>query len=215
MNEISSADPAAIFSCAVSLRDAANVQSAASGLSLSDVYSGMDGFQRELMRVATLFETWATAHVAFDHLGEVWPYFLEDHFGEACVAVADLWALAEFNEMDCVRVAQHLQLPLYYDEGLMIPLLIHARNTVVGSAFTEFGIQTMRLLLDDGETMPFVAGDDPWDDAFEPPSFALYGVSHEGIKERITTFASYREAVALVMKLAPGIDFPERPVVKA
>lgn len=214
MNEISSADPAAIFSCAVSLRDAANKQSAASGLSLSDVYSGMDGFQRELMRVATLFETWSTAHVAFDHLTEVWPYFLEDHFGDACVQVADIWALTGFDESDCLRIAQHLQLPLYYDDVLVIPLEIRARNTVAGSAFAEFGIQTMRCHLVDAEVVPFIRGDDPQDEDYELPRLVLCGIMADGQWQRIADFDTYRDAVSLALKLAPGIDFPDRPVVR-
>lgn len=130
MNEISSADPAAIFSCAVSLRDAACARAAVSGLSLSDIFSGMDGFQRELMRVATLFETWATAHVSFDHLTEVWPYYLEDHFGDACMAVADVETMSRWDETDCLRISRHLGLTLYYQDGqLMIP----AANPVAGS----------------------------------------------------------------------------------
>ncbi len=215
MTENSTSDPAAIFCCAVSLRDAATEQSRASCLSLSDVYSGMDGFLREIMRVATVFETWATQHVAFDHLVEVWPYFMEDRFGDACVDVADIWALASFNEMDCLFIAQHLQLPLYYGDVLIIPLEVSARNTLNGSDFVEFSIQTVRLHRTDGEVEPFIRGDNPWDEDYELPRLTLCGITTEGQREHIANFTTYRDAVSLVTKLAPGIDFPERPVVMA
>jgi hypothetical protein len=215
MTENSTADPAAIFCCAVSLRDAATPLSEVGDCSLSDAYSGWNGFLQEVMRVATLFETWATEHVAFDHLVEVWPYFMEERFGDACVKVADIWALASFDEMDCLRIAQQLQLPLYYGDALVIPLEVHARNTVVDSGFTEFGIQTVRIHRVDAEVIPFVCGDDPWDEDYDFPRLALCGITAEGQREHIADFATYREAVSLVKKLAPGIDFPERPVVTA
>lgn len=215
MSENSTADPAAIFCCAVSLRDAAIERSCASGLSLSDVYGGMDGFMREIMRVATLFETWATQHVAFDHLAEVWPYLMEQRFGDACVQVADIWALESFDEVDGLLIAQHLQLPLYYDDVLVIPLEVRARNTVVDSGFVEFGIQTVRIHHMDAEVVPFICGDAPWDEDYDLPRLALCGITAEGQREQIADFSTYRDAVALVTKLAPGIDFPERPVVMA
>lgn len=134
MSETFSTDPAAVFSCAVSLRDAACARAAVSGLSLSDVFSGMDGFQRELMRVATLFEIWAVTHVAFDHLTEVWPYLLEDHFGDACMAVATLETMSRWDEMDCLRISEHLGLTLYDQDGQQLPLMIRAANPVADSA---------------------------------------------------------------------------------
>ncbi len=215
MSENSSNDPAAIFCCAVSLRDAAIPLSDAGHYTLSDAYSGWNGFLQEVMRVATLFEAWATAHVAFDHLGEVWPYFMEDRFGDACVEVADIWVLAGFDEMDCLRIAQHLQLPLYYDDEVVIPLEIRARNTVAGSAFAEFGIQTVRRQLVEAEVVRFIRGDDPLDEDYELPRLALDGITAEGQRKHIADFTTYRDAVSLVTKLAPGIDFPERPVVTA
>jgi hypothetical protein len=215
MSENSTADPAAIFCCALSLRDAAIERSCASGLSLSDVYGGMDGFMREIMRVATLFETWATQYVAFDHLVEVWPYLMEERFGDACVQVANTWALESFDEMDCLLLAQHLQLPLYYDDVLVIPLEVCARNTVVDSGFVEFAIQTVRIHHMDAEVVPFICGDAPWDEDYDLPRLALCGITAEGQREQIADFSTYRDAVDLVTKLAPGIVFPERPVVMA
>lgn len=215
MSENSATDPAAIFCCAVSLRDAAMPISEASPITLSDAYSGWNGFLQEVMRVATLFETWATAHVAFDHLGEVWPYFMEDRFGTACVEVSDVWALAGFDKTDCLRIAQHLQLPLFYEEGPLLPLEVRARNPVAGSAFTELGIQTLRYSRLDEEDEPFRTGDDPWEEDCDPPCLALCGISAEGQWEPIARLATYREARSLAQKLAPGIDFPEKPVVRA
>lgn len=215
MSENTATDPAAIFGCAISLRDAALKLAPSSGLSLSDVYGGMDGFMREIMRVATHFETWATAHVAFDHLGQIWPYFMEDHFGTACMAVMEASALEGFDEADCLRVSQQLDLPLFYEDGLNLPLHVTAPNPVSGSPFTHLGIQTLRLNREDGEAVPFVSGDDGEDPDFDYPTFALHGISAEGLWEPISRLATYREAVSLASKLAPGINFPERPIIRA
>ena len=55
-------------------------------LNLSESYDGMDGFMRVAMHIATEFETWACRHIQFDQLNEVWPYLLEEQFGDACLA---------------------------------------------------------------------------------------------------------------------------------
>lgn len=91
----------------------------------------------EIIRVATLFETLATLHVSFDHLREVWPYVMEDHFGDACKAVPDVATLAGLDESDCLRISQQLKLPLFYEDRLSLPLQITAPNSVTGSAFTQ------------------------------------------------------------------------------
>ena len=94
-------DPAAVFACAVSLREACQRHADSKpGLNLGECYKGMDEFMRQLMRVAHQFEVWSCAHVAFEHLQDVWPYLLEDRFGEACLAVIRASALAEFNDDD-------------------------------------------------------------------------------------------------------------------
>lgn len=59
-----------------------------------------------------------------------------------------------------------------------------------------------------------VYGDEPHDTDFEPPVVALYGVDAEGLLEHIRDSDSYAEARSLVMKLAPGVVFPEVPVVR-
>ena len=80
-------DSAAVFGAALSLRQACREAAARDPhLNLSDCYNGMDEFMREVMRVGNLFEDWACGHVAFEEHSEVWPYFLEDKFGAACLA---------------------------------------------------------------------------------------------------------------------------------
>ena len=73
----------------------------------------------------------------------------------------------------------------------------------------------MRLHRTDGEVEPFIRGDNPWDEDYELPRLTLCGITAEGQREHIANFTTYRDAVSLVTKLAPGIDFPERPVVMA
>ena len=77
---------------------------------------------REVMRVASLFESWSCAHVDFNRLADVWPYFLQDKFGEACLDAVFPTGLATFDEEDCLRVALRLQLPIAPDDGLPVPV---------------------------------------------------------------------------------------------
>ncbi len=106
-------DPAAILGCALSLHEAAEAHPHCK-LNLSECYNGCDEFMREVMRVATLFENWACVHVDFDHLNDVWPYMLEDKFGQAVIKwMSNPYLLAEFKEADCAAIAvQHLNLKL-------------------------------------------------------------------------------------------------------
>lgn len=104
-------DPAAIFTIATSLwhechEHAANDRS----INLSDAYSGMDGFMREIMRIAAMFETWACDHVDFKQLTDVWPYLLQDRFGKECLSILRAENLSAFDEHDCRRVAARLRL---------------------------------------------------------------------------------------------------------
>ncbi|MEN9576237.1 MAG: hypothetical protein RL514_4092 [Verrucomicrobiota bacterium] len=116
-------DSAAVFACALSLREACLKSAAADpAMNLSESYNGMDEFMREMMRVANLFEAWACEHVAFAECNEVWPYLLEDRFGDACLAVMSPTGLAAFDETDCLRVALHLRLP--------IVVSVHPRQSV-------------------------------------------------------------------------------------
>jgi hypothetical protein len=43
---------------------------------------------------------------------------------------------------------------------------------------------------------------------------ALYGVDATGTLEHVRDSVSYAEARSLVMKLAPGVVFPEVPVIR-
>jgi len=110
-------------------------------------------------------------------------------------------------------VAMNMEVPLMYRDGRNLPLDVSAPNPVAGSAFVRWRIQTVRLHAEDEEMVPMVYGDEPHDTDFEPPVVALYGVDAEGLLEHIRDSDSYAEARSLVMKLAPGVVFPEVPVV--
>ncbi len=106
-----SSDPAAIFAIATSLWVQCHKHSATDhSINLSDSYSGMDGFMREIMRIAAQFEAWACKHVHFDELTDVWPYMLEDRFGKECLSILLAEKLSDFDEHDCRRVAARLRL---------------------------------------------------------------------------------------------------------
>lgn len=81
-------DPAAILGAACSIRRHAELLAGNHGKDLSAVYNGNDEFMRICMTVAVEFEQWACEHVQFDQLDEVWPYLLDDKFGEAAIEVA-------------------------------------------------------------------------------------------------------------------------------
>jgi hypothetical protein len=109
-------DPAAVFACASSLWEACNKRPGDDPeLNLSDAYSGMDQLMREVMRIGEMFENWACDHVVFELLSDVWPYFLEDRFGDACLGLRDPDWLAGFDEDDCLRIAYQLRLPMRAD----------------------------------------------------------------------------------------------------
>jgi hypothetical protein len=205
-------DPAAVFACAFSLWEACNDHAAQDpSLNLSDSYNGMDQLMREVMHVANEFESWACPHVDFERLNDVWPYMLEDKFGEACLAVLVPTALAEFDNRDCLRVALRLRLPVKVNEDLPVPIDVTAYNPVSNSSFREFRIQTVRELLESSEIRPFTVNDEPFDEEFEVPYFALYGVGTDGLLEHIADRRTYLECVSLAQKLAPGIALPSAP----
>ena len=124
-----SPDPSAIFACAVSLRDACvEAERSDPSLNLSASYNGMDQFMREMMRIGELFESWSCQHVCFDDLNDVWPYLLEDKFGDACLKVMLPTSLAQFDESDCLRAAMTLCLPVRVDGNPAVPLDVSALN---------------------------------------------------------------------------------------
>jgi len=206
-------DPAAIFACALSLREAC-LKSAETNpqLNLSESYNGMDEFLREMMRVANLFEAWACEHVAFEQTSEVWPYLMEDKFGDACLESILPSAVAEFDDSDCLRVALRLRLPIRADDKLRVPVDVRAQNPIAGSEFREFRIQTVRDDLDDGGVVPFTTDDDPFDERFGPPYFGLYGVGDDGLLEHIADRDTYSDALNLAQNLAPSVALPRKPV---
>lgn len=199
-------DPAAVLGAAVSLWQACQRDPRPD---LSACYGDGIQWMREVMRVATLFETWAARHVCFDEFDECWPYFLEDRFGTACVGLIGADGLARFAEADCLRVALGLQLPVICSDRLIVPLTLEAENPVAGSAFRRFRIQAMRCTVADDGVVPLTAADDPFDEEFGQPFFALYGIGADGLLEHIADRRSYTEARDLALKLAPGVAFPE------
>lgn len=214
--KVYSPDPAAVFASAISLWQECNRRAAgAHGLALSECYNGMDEFMREVMRVAHQFEDWACSHIAFEELPDVWPYLLEEKFGEACLAILPPSDLLQFDDTHCLRVAMRLRLPINFEEHLRIPVDVRSPNPVPGSLFREFRIQTMRDLIDAEEATPFCLGDDPFDQQFSDPYFGLYGVHEGGVLEYIGCRKTYAEALSLIRNLAPGVSFPDAPYFPA
>ncbi len=173
---------------------------------LSDCYNGGDQFLREMMRIAFLFETWACLHIDFDNLEDVWPFYLEDNFGEACLQVMSLSVLHEFNESDCLRVAMKLKLPVQIDNNLPVPVDVKCSNPVLDSPFKQFRIQTERDEVGGNGSAIFTSADDPFDEDFGWPYFGLYGITQDEKAELITHRKTYGETVNLLRKLAPGIS---------
>jgi hypothetical protein len=95
---------------------------------MSECYNGGDEFMRVIMRAGTRFEEWACRHVAFEELDDVWPYLLEDWFGEACAGCIGIQALDTFEDKECLAVALRLRLPVKADASLPIPVDVFAMN---------------------------------------------------------------------------------------
>jgi len=207
-------DPAAVFACALSLHDAclerAKVES---DLDLSEAYQGMDTFMREVMRVGEKFEKWACRHVAFNELADVWPYLLEERFGDVCLEMMDADSLAGFDADDCLRIAFKLRLPMWADGSLPLPVCVEAPNPLAGAEFYRLRIQTVRHELDEeGETAPFTEDDDPFDENYGAPYFGIYGVDEDGLLDHIADRDTYQAARSLLAALLPGIGFPEEVI---
>lgn len=207
------ADPAAVFACAVSLRDTCEEMAGQQSLNLSEVFNGIDEFWRVMMRVGTRFEAWACENVAFDSLPEVWPYLLMERFGAACLDWMPLEDLDGFDDQDGVSVAMKMNVPLVYRESLGLPLDLMVPNPVAGSAFVHWRIQTVRWDAEAESMVPVLYGGDPPEVDAEAVVVALYGIEADGRLEHVRDSKTYAEARALAMKLAPGVAFPEVPVV--
>ncbi len=114
--ELETTDPAPVFACAKSLWDRCDeFRKTDRHLNLSECYNGIDEFMRVVMRVGTQFENWACKNVDFNQLTDVWPYMLEDRFGEACVATILPTHLDQFDDHDCQMVALKMNLPIRPD----------------------------------------------------------------------------------------------------
>ena len=55
--------------------------------------------------------------------------------------------------------------------------------------------------------------DDPFDNRFSNPLFALYGVTADGLLEHIADRKTYADALSLAGKIAPGVQFPVVPKI--
>jgi hypothetical protein len=91
---------------------------------------------------------------------------------------------------------------------------VTAANPIPNSPFRAFRIQTVREVAEDDFCEAFTLADDPFDDNFDPPHFALYGVGSDGLLEHIADRETYVEAVKLARKLIPDIAFLDSPSVK-
>ena len=206
-------DPAAIFAMAQSLWEACQKQAARdSKINLSEAYHGMDQFMREIMQVASRFESWSCQFIDFTQLDEPWPYLLQDHFGDACLQFRSATDLAAFAEPDCLRVALNLRLPVGRDHGLPVPVDLWADLPARDgtSGFHAFRIQTIRDDLSGPDCTAFNWDDDPYDPVFGPPYFGLYGVHATGLAEHIADRPTLAAALTLAAHLAPGVNFGVR-----
>lgn len=206
-------DPAAVFAIASSLRKACEERLKHDpALNLAEAYNGWDQFTRELMRVAVMFEEWACMHVAFDHMEDAWSYYLDNCFGEACLAGMDASAIASFDADDCLRVAFRLLLPVWENGELPIPVDVVVDNTCADSAFKAFRIQTVRDFLSEPLVVPYTDSDCPFDENLGERYFGIYGIDEDGFLEHIADRVSYGLARELVLKMVPGADCAERVV---
>ena len=205
-----SSDPAAVFACALSLwRECMRRSRGGRRVNFSECYNGGDEFMRVLMRVGTRFEDWACENVAFDGCDEVWPYLLEERFGSTCTEILDVTTLDQFDDNDCLHVAMKLSLPIKLREGLRVPVDVSAENPVSASAFRNLRIMTVRIGYERDEVESFTFDDDPFDEEYDTPVYALYGVLDDGMREHIADYKSYEAAAQLAHRIAPGILLPD------
>lgn len=207
-------DPAAILGAAVSLKKICEETARREHINLSECYNGGDEFMRQVMRVTTLFETWCCEHIDFHQCSEVWPYLLEDRFGEAFLEVSYPTCLDEFDGTTCLRVAMQLMLPVKVTEGLAVPVNLAADNPNAESTFRRYQIRTVWRHHEDQDISQFTPSDDPEDERYGPVFFGLYGIEADGTAEHIADRDSYAQARALIVKLAPGINFPTAPTLR-
>lgn len=203
-------DPAAVFAAAHSLWETAHrLCRLDPALNLGKSYGGFDSFMRVLMQVATRFEEWCCSHIAFEAFTNVWPYYLHEQFGDACLERIDVRQLGEFDADDCLVIALAMRLPVRVDGALPIPVFVTAANPIPGSAFDRYRISSHRTHAVSGDAVPFEADDDPFDENFSPPFYRLSGITSGDVSEPISDRDTYAEALALARRIAPGIGFTE------
>lgn len=200
-------DPAAVFAAATSIWTSCHHYANKSHCDLSEIFNGMDQLMRTAMSVANRFERWSCQHIDFEELTDVWPYLLEDKFGEACLDTIQIEALESFSDRDCLCVAIRMRLPVNLGHGLPVPVDVTAPNPMRNSPFRASRVQTVRTSNEEGDVSAFTWGDDPFDDEFSEPYFGLYGVCDDRTVEHVADRRTYSEIVSLAKKLAPGIDF--------
>jgi len=166
---------------------------------------------REVMRIAALFEAWASSHIVFEENDDVWPYLLEEKFGPACLEIVGVCGLVEFNHRDCLRVALRLRLPVRHDGSLPVPILEETANPIPNAAFQVLRIQTVRDHRGSCTITPFTIDDEPFDRDFSEPYFGFYGVLESGEIEHIADRMTYSEAVDLARRFIPGMSFTACP----
>lgn len=106
-------DPASVFGAASSLWEACLCRARADlSIDLSAAYNGYDELMREVMRIGLCFEAWACQNIEFEAFDEVWPYKLQEEFGEACLGLFAPTDLSRLDFDDCLFIAIRLGLPL-------------------------------------------------------------------------------------------------------
>jgi hypothetical protein len=201
-------DQAAVFGAALSLWKACHVDAERSRSNLSEIFDGIDQLMRLVIRIGNQFEAWSCQHIDFNEITEVWPYLLEDKFGDACMDIVPLITLDAFDDRYCLRIAMRLRLPIKADANFPIPVDVTAPNPASDSPFRMFRIQTVRDAVNGRDVSAYGWDDDPFDEQFGKPYFGLYGVCDDQTVEHIADRETYSEAVSLAKKLVPGIDFP-------
>ena len=169
---------------------------------------------RVVMSIGTRLEAWACAHLAFSELVDVWPYLLDDKFGDACLRVLPPCSLEDFDDDDCLRVALLLRLHVKLCDDLPVPIDLTAANSVDGSPFTSFRIQTVRDRVKGDKRVAFTPDDDPFDEDFGTPYFVLHGIGRDKGQEHVADRRTYAEIAGLAQCLSPGAAFPEYPIAR-
>jgi hypothetical protein len=179
-------DPAAVFACSLSLWKACHDHAAKEkDFNLSECFNGVDQFMREVMSIGNRFEEWACHNINFNELNDVWPYLLEDKFGEACLTFLSLGALSQFSEGDCLRVALHMKLPLILSNKARDSFCIYINTFCQGPVpvvsdengyvVFETELEAQREIVDNQMTrlQQFLNGEREFEDAIEVQEYVV------------------------------------------